>query len=821
MRSFSLSIIISIVMLSAIYADPPPAYDLRNVGGNNYVTSVKSQTGGTCWTHGAMAAMEGNLLMTGAWQAAGETGEPNLAEYHLDWWNGFNQYNNDDIYPPSGSGLEVHWGGDYRVTSAYLSRGEGAVRDIDGQSYALPPLRYASSYHYYYPRNIEWYVVGSDLSNINTVKNKIISEGVMGTCMYYSSSFISNCRHYQPPSDTTSPNHAVAIIGWDDTVSTPAPLPGAWLCKNSWGSGWCYDGYFWISYYDKHCGKNPEMGAISFQGVEPLAYDYIYYHDYHGWRDAKTDCQEAFNAFQAKTSHEKLKAISFFTTVDSVDYIIKIYDRYEGGQLLDELSAKSGFIEHTGFHTVDLDTAINLTEGDKFFVYLYLSNGGQPFDRTSDIPVLLGARYRTLVESSANRGESYYRIGAEWRDLFYYDIPPYTRTANFCIKALSTKTGLNVMPEENLNSYGHQGGPFDPTVIVYQMENKYDFPISYVVFKDTDAVWINLEGILSGTLPAHDTTEITASIDNMVESWGEGVFDATLYFINTTDHIGDATRHVVLTIDPMPQYEWTLDTDPGWDTQGQWAYGQPTGSGGQYGAPDPISGYTGNNVYGYNLNGDYENHLPATHLTSNPVDCTDLYNIHLKFWRWLGIEHPVYDHALVNVSNDGTNWVAVWENEATIADSQWVPVDINISQWADNQSTVYLRWTMGPTDILLHYCGWNIDDIQILQARTYYYLPGDVNMYHGSWAPAVIGSDATYLINYLRGMTESRPCLLNGFWAPADVNGDCNIVGSDVTKLVNYFRGVGEIEYCPAYEPAWHSTGDLPEEAPPGWPDCE
>lgn len=273
-------------------------------------------------------------------------------------------------------------------------------------------------------------------------------------------------------------------------------------------------------------------------------------------------------------------------------------------------------------------------------------------------------------------------------------------------------SGLKVTPSSGLAATGDAGGPFTPDSVIYTLENQSDTGLDYSVTKNE--AWITLTNA-SGHLNAHATADVTVSINSNANSLGNGTYADAVQFINVTDHSGDTSRSVTLRVGvPEVIYSYPLDTNPGWTVQGLWAYGVPTGAGGEYGGPDPTSGHTGTSVYGYNLAGDYENNLVERHLTTTAIDCSELSSVTLKFWRWLGVERNLYDHAYVRVSNDGTNYTTLWANgSAHTEDAAWSLQEFDISAVADGQGTVYIRWTMGTTDSSWRYCGWNIDDVEI------------------------------------------------------------------------------------------------------------
>jgi PKD repeat protein len=179
-------------------------------------------------------------------------------------------------------------------------------------------------------------------------------------------------------------------------------------------------------------------------------------------------------------------------------------------------------------------------------------------------------------------------------------------------------------------------------------------------------------------------------------------------------------------------YSNPVESAEGWDLRGMWGFGVPTGEGGTNylyygrGYPDPESGFTGTNVFGFNLNGNYPhddliNDYPATYyLTSEPLDCSDYADVQLLFQRWLNIGSQWevgQPFATIEVSDDAQNWTIIWENPdtdgAAITDNAWTQMVYDVSSVADGAETFYVRWGINFSGCFYSYSGWNLDDIQL------------------------------------------------------------------------------------------------------------
>lgn len=89
------------------------------------------------------------------------------------------------------------------------------------------------------------YVNGSnDVPSVEEIKQAIYDYGSVQVGVYVTSSFqaytagvFSDCEKKKK----INVNHIVILCGWDDAK-------GAWLLKNSWGTGWGESGFMWILY---------------------------------------------------------------------------------------------------------------------------------------------------------------------------------------------------------------------------------------------------------------------------------------------------------------------------------------------------------------------------------------------------------------------------------------------------------------------------------------------------------------------------------------------------------------------------------------------
>jgi Subtilase family len=265
--------------------------------------------------------------------------------------------------------------------------------------------------------------------------------------------------------------------------------------------------------------------------------------------------------------------------------------------------------------------------------------------------------------------------------------------------------------------------------------------------------------------------------DSVIYNADSAVFGADLFTFRTSDGPNFSnTARININLGGLERaVSFNLSSDPGWSRQGDWQYGVPQGLGSPPG--DPTSGFTGANVFGYNLAGDYPNNLFTTHyLTTSAINCTNLQDTELRFRRWLGVDQfGGFDRVNLQASINGTSWTTLWAvgNSETIRESAWSLQTYNLAALADDRPTVFLRWGLGGTSNGTTSYGWNIDDIEIWGRVPS--IRGDLNRD----CDVDLNDLATLLTNF--GLPSGATLALG------DVDGDADVDLTDLALMIQVF----------------------------------
>ena len=223
----------------------PTKYSMRDQG---WVSRVGNQNPyGMCWAFAGCAAAEGAANM----------------KYNTNThvFSPLNMLNKNLYY----GYLGMDTGGNYEQVMAYYYSEIGPINESDDpykspwKSPATQPTKPGVVDNAYVLSGI---TDGFTIGERNAIKTHVYHKGAVDIAIYYDDYYLSNDeKSYYCNYGYGRTNHCVTVVGWDDTYSkynfeknTPND-DGAFLIKNSWGTGIHDGGFFWLSYYDRNAGQ--------------------------------------------------------------------------------------------------------------------------------------------------------------------------------------------------------------------------------------------------------------------------------------------------------------------------------------------------------------------------------------------------------------------------------------------------------------------------------------------------------------------------------------------------------------------------------------